>query len=277
MDSFGLKSKRKSGINISKSILFLLAVLHICPGQSFSTDAITISRIEGFDSTANGLMANTPIKLYLNYETDSLKIVTIFNGFKIYSPDGATWNTPDLRGANPAFDSIFPSAAYIFFEDYSVDGQNVDTLFLSIFQDLALYTGIPPGYSSDFLIIELNISEDQIGKSICFDTVSGRISIFVWGSELGTGVFPAWDDSYCFEIVDCCAGIRGDVNGDGLGPNNIDLVNLVNYLFRFGPVPWCALESDLNGDNSPYNILGLNYMVNFIFRNGPLPGPCPAD
>jgi subtilisin family serine protease len=78
----------------------------------------------------------------------------------------------------------------------------------------------------------------------------------------------------------CCAGIRGDVNGDGNDANVLDLNWLVNYIFRSSGEPGgCPNESDANGDNGVNpsklpDVLDLNYLVNRIFRQGPLPGPC---
>jgi len=74
----------------------------------------------------------------------------------------------------------------------------------------------------------------------------------------------------------CCIGNRGNVNSDPQDVvNTLDLVYLVNRIFRFGPVPACPEEADVNSDGNSGNILDLTFLVNRIFRFGPSPGPCP--
>jgi hypothetical protein len=81
----------------------------------------------------------------------------------------------------------------------------------------------------------------------------------------------------------CCV-MRGDVNHDGVGPDISDLVDLVNFMFDFGPPPWCEEpptsgyypEADINGDLFGPDISDLVALVNYMF--GGCPGclvPCP--
>ena len=66
-----------------------------------------------------------------------------------------------------------------------------------------------------------------------------------------------------------------EAHGDDDDANILDLIFLVNYIFRGSGDPGgCPDESDVNGDGNPANILDLNYLVNYIFRGGPLPGGC---
>lgn len=72
----------------------------------------------------------------------------------------------------------------------------------------------------------------------------------------------------------CCVGGRGDLNGDGVDANILDLTNIVDIIFRGGSDPGCPNEADLNGDGDSANILDLTYLIDVIFRGGPPPGPC---
>lgn len=72
----------------------------------------------------------------------------------------------------------------------------------------------------------------------------------------------------------CCVGDRGDVNGDGVNGNILDLTYLVDRIFRGGDPAECDGEADLNGDGIPANILDLTFMVDRIFRGGDAPGGC---
>ncbi|MGH8016444.1 MAG: FG-GAP repeat protein, partial [Candidatus Zixiibacteriota bacterium] len=82
-----------------------------------------------------------------------------------------------------------------------------------------------------------------------------------------------YERAYVFSGRDC-AGIRGDVNGDGTDANILDLTYTVDRVFRGGPAADCSTEGDVNGDGASCNILDLTHMVDRIFRGGPAPGPC---
>ncbi|HQL24174.1 MAG TPA: thrombospondin type 3 repeat-containing protein [candidate division Zixibacteria bacterium] len=73
----------------------------------------------------------------------------------------------------------------------------------------------------------------------------------------------------------CCLDNRGNVDGD---PDDLikvgDLTYLVEFLFRFGPVPPCPNEADIDGDGNT-KVADLTYLVAFLFRFGPAPATCP--
>jgi len=71
-----------------------------------------------------------------------------------------------------------------------------------------------------------------------------------------------------------CRGNRGDINGDQFDADFMDLINLVDRIFRNGPNLSCFVESDVNSDGTHGNILDLAFLVNRIFRGGLAPGPC---
>ncbi len=74
---------------------------------------------------------------------------------------------------------------------------------------------------------------------------------------LGAGISPAY------------AGVCGDINNDGNGPDVSDLTYLVDYLFRGGPPPPQMYTADVNGDGSAIpNVADLTYLVDYIFRGG---------
>ena len=89
------------------------------------------------------------------------------------------------------------------------------------------------------------------------------------------GWSPTPYDSIPITIISsCCVGIRGDLNGDGIDANILDLTYAVDRIFRGGPPAACPEEGDVNSDGDPTNILDLTFLVDRIFRGGPLPGSC---
>jgi len=74
--------------------------------------------------------------------------------------------------------------------------------------------------------------------------------------------------------VQCCTGLRGDIQLDGDNADIVDLNYIVNYIFRGGAKTPCAVEADLNSDGTSSNILDLNFLINYLFRGATPPGPC---
>lgn len=84
-------------------------------------------------------------------------------------------------------------------------------------------------------------------------------------------------DSLAEILIDtsgCCQELLGDLNGDGIDINILDLTFVVDKIFRGGPSPACELEGDVNSDYTSCNIPDLTFIVDRIFRGGPSPGVC---
>jgi hypothetical protein len=83
---------------------------------------------------------------------------------------------------------------------------------------------------------------------------------------------------YIRSLGPCCIGIRGNCNGDLFeNLNTLDHTFLINYIFRMGPVSSCLQEGDANGDGNGPNVLDLNYLTNYFYHTppGPPPPACP--
>lgn len=256
---------------IKRITLLIVAVslIFLC-GQTMATNAITISKIDGLDSTTGGLMANTPIRFYVHFQVGEFAVIGMVNGFRVYSPDGADWQ-PLVPRELVMCSSIFDFLCGFFYG--SVDGMGADTV--AVFGTRVVGSGLDPGFNSDYFLIETSLTEEQIGRTLCLDSSFLWPNPWTWVVTGNIAENPTWDGPHCFEIVDCCSGNRGDVNGDGVGPNILDLTRLVDFVFRGAPAPDCQLESDVNGDGTPYNIIDLTFVVDFVFRGGPPAPACP--
>ncbi|HEX2897475.1 MAG TPA: hypothetical protein VHP63_05430 [candidate division Zixibacteria bacterium] len=236
---------------------------------TFSSDAISVSHIQGLDDTP-GLMTNTTIRYYLHYEVGEEFVSAVGNPLELYSPDGASWQTPITM---PMIMLSNYLDGYAVILNYGGGGAGADTLDLYGFS--ISRPGFPAGFSQDVFFIQTRLADSEIGKTLCLDSVWNQNTNWVWASLQGAALFPTWNGPHCYQIVDCCVGNRGDVNGDEAGPNIVDLNRLVNTLFRGAPMPDCRLESDVNGDGMSGNVVDLNYLVNYIHRGGPAAPACP--
>jgi hypothetical protein len=75
-----------------------------------------------------------------------------------------------------------------------------------------------------------------------------------------------------FEISVAPAFICGDADGD-VTVNILDVVHIINFLYKSGPAPVPLDAADVNYD-SDINILDVTYLINFLYKNGPAP-VCP--
>ncbi|MFQ6008633.1 MAG: hypothetical protein ACE5K8_06740, partial [Candidatus Zixiibacteriota bacterium] len=62
--------------------------------------------------------------------------------------------------------------------------------------------------------------------------------------------------------------ICGDVNGDSIGPNVVDVTYLVDFLFLSGPEPPVMDAANVNGEGG-VNVADVTYLVDFLFLQGP--------
>jgi len=80
--------------------------------------------------------------------------------------------------------------------------------------------------------------------------------------------------------LDCCRGIRGNINDDPEDKLNIsDITYLVEFLYGVpvGPAPGCLPEANANGDlDENINISDVTYLVSYLFGvpGGPAPPAC---
>ncbi len=93
---------------------------------------------------------------------------------------------------------------------------------------------------------------DTLGMDLYFLPVEG----------MGTGRV------YIEEFVSYCGNIDGRA-----GINILDVVFLINYIYKEGPAPDSLILADVDGI-SPINGLDVVHLINYIYRNGPDPG-CP--
>lgn len=137
-------------------------------------------------------------------------------------------------------------------------------------------TKIYSGYNGGLI----NSIEAPVGASLFGESVSsagdqngdGRADIFIGADASNIGGFHA-GQAFVYVDIPCCEGLRGDIDLDGIDADPMDLVYIVNWIFKLGADPLCLEEADLNNDGNA-DVLDLNWIVNYLYRKGPAPYGC---
>ena len=227
---------------------------------------ITVDRVDGLlqgDTVPTGQLITFHLRFYNGL---SQRVEDLTNGFRVYSPSGATWTTTTAL-SNNAFGNFFDLGDVINY--YGVTGSATDTIGIG---GAAIMGGMPQGFDSVTHTITIGpIPQEYSGGEICLDSCwfppHGQ---WLWSSKLDP-YKPSWDGPHCFAIKYCCE-VRGDVDYSGACDVG-DLTYLVAYLFQGGPEPLCIEAADVDG-SSGIDVGDLTYLVAYLFQGGPAPPPC---
>jgi hypothetical protein len=122
------------------------------------------------------------------------------------------------------------------------------------------------GTSSHELVLTATFRvEDTMTVCIdsCFWSLSNRLHFSRADAET---YIPRHNLPYCFQIS---SSFTGDANGDGTIDVS-DVVFVINYLFRSGPVPSPLQIGDANCDQT-VDVSDIVFLINYLFRSGPPP------
>lgn len=258
----------KVGATDTKDTSFCTLQLNIPGGNAIALD--TVLGLE-----AGVMQGGTTAEMRFRITVDaaiSSYLTGYSNGFRIYSPDGAQWDTVSHRYLSP-----WPLGTPDGYDNtalarFGVDGAGDDTV---TFAGLVFFSdrGALPGYDSVAWSIAVRPSQTLAndGRTICIDTVRmfPPMNIWLWNDSTLTGYAPTWAGPYCFTISSesCCRGMTGNTNNDaGDVVSLTDLTLLVNHLFvTFDPLG-CRPEGNTNGDpNCDLTLTDLTQLVNHLF------------
>ena len=292
------------------TIVFLACLVGLVAGRAGAQQAfVSLDHVTGvsvYDSTQ--IPVGKPITFYIRVDNETGHDgMCPANGFRLYSPDGATWqphliidttyfqfpvpgtsidttyygawyDSPDVNfewhSSTTGDTVIFDGGLFVVPLSGAGWGTGADTVgFTGYFQTIG--TGMWDGFNEIAWTISIDsFPQSEIGKSFCIDSSyfppSGK---WLWAD--GISLEPEWDGPHCFQIVDCCLGVRGNVNGDLNEEINLpDLTTYVSWAYKHGPEPPCLNEVDVNGDGS-IDTADLGYLVSYMFKHGPQPPACP--
>jgi len=108
------------------------------------------------------------------------------------------------------------------------------------------------------------------------DGIGGRASSTNFSLRIGSGGQPGAvgisENTICYALqgyVHAAAYEHGDVNADG-SASLPDVVYLINYVLRSGPVPIPLETGDVDCDNIA-GITDVVYLINYILKSGAVP------
>ena len=153
-------------------------------------------------SVPDGLPPGEQLTFHVGmYNNTGSKIKGIINGFRVHSPNGASWNTTvgDTLGTlawKDAFDLIFA------INYFGITGRGADTVAFG--GSVLSGNGLPNGFNDSAYSIRIGpINSSHAGKTICIDSSfyppAGRWKWALTGTE---SVFPDWGGPYCFQVTE---------------------------------------------------------------------------
>ncbi|MEE8576993.1 MAG: hypothetical protein V3T31_07035, partial [candidate division Zixibacteria bacterium] len=185
-----------------KKLVIFAAMLLLTFSVAQAQNSISLDNVIG--PVGSEVEIGTDIEWQLRLTADAginTKISGYTNGFRVMSPDGATWSNaaaaylPDWD-ANTAFDQTG-------INPFGVDGSGADTL--GFFGFTIFSPGAAPGYNQVSWSVSASIANDPglNGKTICLDSVGIFPPANPWKwNDLSNEIFPTWDGPHCYTITD---------------------------------------------------------------------------
>jgi hypothetical protein len=161
------------------------------------------------------------------------------------------------------------------FEGSRAEDLGVLSLKLSLWPPIFMVAGtamsgdpVPPGNG---LLATMIFTVFDTGR-ICLDTCFYPPSaILTFVDTLAVGYSPVFEKRTF--VISNCIYTPGDPNYDGK-TDIVDVVYLVNYIFRGGP-PICVEKSGDVSCDDEVTVVDIVYLIGYLFKGGPPPGYCP--
>ncbi len=181
-------------------LLFCVLALAFCfMPESSSAQSISIDSVGGRFRN-DTVLAGQPVTWFLRYNNNTANNFSISNGYKIYSPDGAVWNSVkgDTIGLTRANFELGLNVNYF----DTLNHATPDTI--GVIGAKLFATGLAAGYNNRAVSIQAIFNDNSAaGKHICIDSAWFRPGgTWKWAASGGINAFPAWNGPQCFYIWD---------------------------------------------------------------------------
>ncbi|MBU8932996.1 MAG: dockerin type I repeat-containing protein [candidate division Zixibacteria bacterium] len=162
---------------------------------------ITLDHVEGLNPMGR-IVAGQDIKfVFAGSNNSGFPINGSSNGFRIYSPDGASWAPAygDTSGMDADWFPTFYDLGF-WIDHHSCTGSGEDTVGFAGAKMMS-GTGIPNGWDGTIWWIGTEVFSADSGKHLCVDSAFYPPSgTWLWAHS-GGSILPDWDGPHCFEII----------------------------------------------------------------------------
>jgi hypothetical protein len=245
-------------------------------GYFLPENTYTVHISNNVDTTFySSLFDDSTIFTYYRYDfqlgqTDYLKCSNNGSGFQVKTYD------VELKNVNLKSTNVQPDQEIVCYMKGLVLSQNDSLLFECVQQEEFKVTNTGSSKTYDLTLELASAALNPIFEhhSIPICAFSAHQVSPSW-EGLDTLTVPIFIDDNLDGIFDDTLLIenqyvhRGDVNGDRQ-VTIVDVVYLINYLFKNGPEPIPVESGDVNCDDN-VDIVDVVYLINYLFKNGPPP------
>lgn len=192
-------------MKFQKISLVLILVLMLVP--CVSAQDIYLDNVTGLYNTDTLEVNTSPVFNIRITNNTASAYGGITNGFRVFSPDGATWTQtiPDttVQGWEDYFDLIFNVI------NINVDGVGADTVGYG--GSRIFSTGIPIGFDDIAFTIQIGpIDASAHRKTICIDSSFYPPSgLWKWASP---DAIPTWGGQHCYKVFDPNAPAESNIS-----------------------------------------------------------------
>jgi len=188
--------------------LFALSLLLVAVGCDSGADDAPSKIVAGsitVSTPGNLVEGRLPVGQTIEFpvrlsNTTGVVLGGMTNGLRVFSPDGAVWDTTlaDTTGAlGPGHFDLLVSAS-----GFSADGSGADTIGL---QGAAMQMpGMPVDFDEHAFTITIGpIPEGHGGQTICIDSSWYRpAGKWLWATGSEPSISPKWEGTYCWKIAE---------------------------------------------------------------------------
>jgi len=169
---------------------------------------------------------------------------------------GIPWDADDIFSTTPNYPVTLSGSPYFLTQDY---GYMAGT---------SMACGMVTGLASLLLSIEPNFNAYELREII--EESADQVGDYTYYIETGKSYELGHGRINCYSALVLASGytyVYGDANADGIVTLG-DLVYILNYLFRDGPIPDPPSAGDPNGDCT-ITVGDVVYLLNYLYRMGP--------